>query len=253
MAYYTMVKKGYISEVFGSFQGEGPYVGERHVFVRFCGCNLDCSYCDTRYALERPPFARVECGPGGQAASLPNPLTVHDVVRAVMSQEVVPGFNSAVSVTGGEPLLQAGFLRDLLAGLDGRFRVLLETNGTLAGAFMKVRDKVDVVSMDIKLPSASGTGSLWRKHACFLDACAGMEVVVKAVVSPDTPVGEVERAARLVAERAEGSLFVIQPVSVGGVSMHDMGVRFEDYYMAAKAFVKRVRVIPQMHGCLGVK
>ena len=38
-----------IKEIFSSIQGEGPYVGEKHVFVRFCKCNLACKYCDTDF------------------------------------------------------------------------------------------------------------------------------------------------------------------------------------------------------------
>ena len=38
-----------ISEIFDSIQGEGPYVGCRQIFIRFCGCNILCDYCDTEF------------------------------------------------------------------------------------------------------------------------------------------------------------------------------------------------------------
>ena len=44
-------KKVKIREIFKSIQGEGPHVGEQQVFVRFCGCNLKCRYCDTDFEI----------------------------------------------------------------------------------------------------------------------------------------------------------------------------------------------------------
>ena len=44
-----MEKTAYISEIFSSIQGEGLYIGERQLFIRFCGCNLKCDFCDTDY------------------------------------------------------------------------------------------------------------------------------------------------------------------------------------------------------------
>ncbi len=237
--------EGYIYEVFGSFQGEGPRLGERHAFVRFCLCNLRCAYCDTRYARTRRPRARLYGG--GAAISVPNPVSVGAVAEAVLAQEAPPGF-SALSLTGGEPLMQPEFLGALLRGFSGRFKVLLETNGTLPDAFMEVAGLIDIVSMDIKLPSAAGLGPMWDAHAAFLAACAGKELVVKTVFSPSTPLDEVASAARLVADNAPDALFVLQPVSpVRG------GGRLIEYYAEARRFLDSVRVIPQVHRITGVK
>ena len=39
-----------IKEIFESIQGEGPYVGYKQLFIRFCNCNLKCNYCDTEFS-----------------------------------------------------------------------------------------------------------------------------------------------------------------------------------------------------------
>ena len=41
-----------IREIFESIQGEGPYIGYKQLFVRFCGCNLHCGYCDTEFDIK---------------------------------------------------------------------------------------------------------------------------------------------------------------------------------------------------------
>ena len=41
--------KAKIKEIFASIQGEGPYVGVKQLFIRFCACNLNCDYCDTPF------------------------------------------------------------------------------------------------------------------------------------------------------------------------------------------------------------
>ena len=38
-----------INEIFSSIQGEGLYIGSKQLFIRFCGCNLKCNYCDTNH------------------------------------------------------------------------------------------------------------------------------------------------------------------------------------------------------------
>ena len=48
-----------ILEIFSSIKGEGPYVGERQIFIRLKDCNLDCIYCDVDKA-KRPLKVKFE-------------------------------------------------------------------------------------------------------------------------------------------------------------------------------------------------
>ena len=47
-----MTDKIKIKEIFDSIQGEGPYVGEKQLFVRTTKCNLNCKYCDTDFLCD---------------------------------------------------------------------------------------------------------------------------------------------------------------------------------------------------------
>ena len=107
--------KTYFSEIFSSVQGEGPYVGERHLFVRFCGCHRDCIFCDTN--TERTDTVLVEADSGsGSFEQIRNPLTVEQVIELIHKVDRKKT-NKRISFTGGAPLLQAAFLRELLEAL----------------------------------------------------------------------------------------------------------------------------------------
>jgi 7-carboxy-7-deazaguanine synthase len=245
--------KGYVHEVFGSFQGEGPYVGERHVFVRLCCCNLDCAYCDSRESKLKLPGAFIEKDGVPGAVTVANPMTAQAVVDAVLGQEKEPGFNSALCITGGEPLEQPEFLKAILEALGGRMKVMLETNGTLPGALLEVKPLLDIVSMDIKLPSVTGMRGLWEEHRSFLNAAKGKEIIVKAVISRETPDIEVAQAARLIADTAPDSLLVLQPLTNPDGVVEIPSERLLSLFTIARGIVGKVRVIPQVHRMMGVK
>lgn len=131
-----------VAEIFSSIQGESHWAGYPCTFVRLAGCNLECSYCDTRYARE-----------GG------TPMTVADVAEAVAREGL-----ATVEVTGGEPLLQPAALL-LLGELARSRRVLLETNGSLP--LDGVPAQVCVV-MDLKAPgSGMAAFNRWENLAAL--------------------------------------------------------------------------------------
>ncbi len=227
-------------------------MGERHIFVRLSGCSLGCEYCDTSHSLGAADLAYIEEGAGKPSSPLKNPLSSRTVIDAVLAQEIFPGFNSKLSITGGEPLEQPEFLLGLLEELEGRFEVLLETNGILAEALTETVDLIDIISMDFKIPSTAGKGELWERHSDFLDAAKGKELIAKVVVSSGTPAEEVETAAKILAKSAPDALLVIQPVVLAARSGPSPEMLFE-FYSFARQVLKNVRVIPQVHKILGVR
>ena len=134
--------KAPITEIFCSVQGEGPYVGNRQVFLRFAGCNLNCPYCDTN--VKTSEACKYEETPGsGIFKYVQNFLTPDQV-----GDLVDPFMNIlSMSLTGGEPLLYADFITEL----DVVFPLYLESNMTLPDQARKVKDHVAFVSGDVKL------------------------------------------------------------------------------------------------------
>ena len=90
----------------------------------------------------------------------PNPEPLGTLQALIGERLFSPVRHSAVAFTGGEPLLQAGAILALAPAIRARgAAVLLETDGNLPDAFESVRGVVDVLSMDWKLPSATGEPS----------------------------------------------------------------------------------------------
>lgn len=147
-----------VTEIFYSVQGESTLVGLPTVFLRLTGCPLRCRYCDTAYAFT-----------GGET------MTQAQVLARVAALHGGEGAGRYVTVTGGEPLAQAG-TRALLAALcDRGYAVSLETSGALPLAGIDPR-VVKVV--DLKTP---GSGEAPRNRYQDL-ALLGPRDQVKIVV-----------------------------------------------------------------------
>ncbi|MEW6446772.1 MAG: 7-carboxy-7-deazaguanine synthase QueE [Bacillota bacterium] len=237
-----------LREIFSSVQGEGPYVGCRHLFIRFAGCNLSCRYCDT--PRDRPPSCRVEVRPGsGKFMAVPNPLTPEELGVLIAGMDL--GKHHAVSLTGGEPLLYPGFLKELIPLLEGTRRgIYLETNGTLPGALEALLHLVDLIAMDVKLPSATGMQPLWEEHRRFLEVARNKEVFLKAVVVKGTPLDEVVTAAEMAA--TAGATLVLQPVTAGEPERRPAPAELLRLQLQALEVARDVRVIPQVHRFCGM-
>jgi len=244
-----------IDEVFASVQGEGPWTGQRHIFVRFIGCDLRCSYCDTPEAVKEPAGGeqrpcRAQISPYTfERENLQNPIPPL-ALTGLCSRLVIRGpSRPIVSLTGGEPLLHREFLQEWLPEMRNSFRIYLETNGIHHEAMKEMNRLVDIVSMDMKLPSATGQKARWEEHRTFLTAAAGPALFVKVVVTRTTAADDIIAAARLLAEHDRRLAFIIQPAGGGDApDLKDL-IRFQH---SALEVLEDVRVLTQVHRMLGM-
>jgi 7-carboxy-7-deazaguanine synthase len=251
------MKDARVYEIFASIQGEGLWIGQRQIFVRFQGCDIHCCYCDTPAArsLELSAVDRQDCivqvrlEPDDEKQQVCNPISAHNL-SALCARLIIPGPSRQVlSLTGGEPLLQSDFLAWWLPLVKRSYLIYLETNGIHDQAMKTVYDLVDVVSMDFKLPSSTGLHPFWKEHEKFLAACDGKELFVKAVVTRDTIKEDIQKSARLIASINASIPLVLQPA--GGVFAPAADMLIEQQNEALQV-IADVRVIPQAHKILGV-
>ena len=125
-----------ISEIYASIQGESTFAGLPCAFVRTIGCNLRCSWCDTRHAFY-----------GGVRVS-----------RGAVRDRALAFKTPLVELTGGEPLLQPAAVPLMSELCDAGRAVLLETSGEadISGVDPRVH-KI----MDVKCP---GSGQCHRNR-----------------------------------------------------------------------------------------
>lgn len=203
-----------ITEIFSSIQGEGPYTGKEMTFVRFAGCSLACRWCDTEAARNVGPAYRVETPPKSkQFVNYTNPVTIEK-----LNEQLAYFSDQTISVTGGEPLEQVEFLKSWLVTLPEEKKVLLETNGVFPKELDLIAKHVNIISMDIKLPSSTGAKPCWKEHALFISNAlkSGKEFYIKIVVTQDTTNKDIQEAIKLVSSANKYIPVILQPVSETG-------------------------------------
>lgn len=218
-----------IKEIFASIQGEGPYIGYKQVFIRFCNCNLKCNYCDTE-------FDSNECL---------NDFLPSELVEYLKSFE---NYHS-ISLTGGEPLLSVDFLKDFLPLIPGK-KIYLETNATLSDHLKEIIDFVDIIAADIKLESATGIKDTYKLHDKFFEVAKQKECFAKVVFNNSITDEEILVACELA--NKYNLLLVLQPAMI------------EDKMSVSSEFCEEVLdkflshhantcLIPQVHKFLNVR
>ncbi|WP_183354272.1 7-carboxy-7-deazaguanine synthase QueE [Geomonas silvestris] len=241
-------------ECFSSIQGEGMQVGLRQVFLRFAGCNLNCSFCDTPGMSEVPAECILEQTPGREdLVRVANPVTCERIVELIRGwTRNWPGLHHSISITGGEPLLHGRILEQWLPELRKLLPIYLETNGTLPKALAPLLPHLDYIGMDFKLPSATGCQPLWEEHRQFLELAAQKSVYVKLVAGATTTNEEVELSCRMIAEVDRKIPLILQPMTLPEGRLAISSRRALELQEVAGVLLDEVRVIPQTHKFLGV-
>ena len=217
-----------IKEIFTSIQGEGPYIGSKQLFIRFCNCNLKCNYCDTDFA------------DGGE-------FEEYDT-EGLLEKISTFGKYSAISLTGGEPLLSTDFLKNFLPRTGKK--IYLETNATLADKLLEIKPFINVISADIKLGSATGLKNTYKFHDKFFANCNGVETFAKIVFNNKITEEEIMQCCELGTKY--GLELILQP------EMHNdkMTITSEFAECVLDKFLNKyenVRLIPQVHKFLNVR
>ncbi len=255
-----------VAEVFSSVQGEGPFVGVRQVFVRTYGCDLACRYCDTPASRAETGPCRIESPPGSGAwREVGSPLTAEAVAGLIdeldqplwRAQGGPRGVHHSVSFTGGEPLLHTGFVAELAGCCRERgLLAYLETNGQRVGDLRAVIDRIDIVAMDVKLPSSQSGCPPGRELLAtsleFLRVARTKQVFAKVIVTPDVSESEVVEVASGLASVSSDLTLVLQPVTPrGDVTASPSARAMLQLQAAAAAHLPDTRVIPQCHLLVG--
>ncbi len=131
----------HVAEKFVSINGEGRKAGQLAVFIRFKGCNLNCSYCDTLWANSN------DCP--------------YEIMTKEQILQYVQGTNiKNVTLTGGEPLIHNGAYEIIDLLCQNGFSVEIETNGSVDISQYKNMKIVPSFTLDYKLPSSGMESSM---------------------------------------------------------------------------------------------
>ena len=119
----------------------------------------------------------------------------------------------------------------------------LETNGILYQELAEVIDGLDIIAMDIKLPSSTQCRAYWQEHKQFLKIALEKDVFIKAVISSQTQKQDIEEAVDLVASISPNVMFILQP------NTYDLGngvmKKCSDFHNYSLKFLKNARIPPR--------
>ncbi|MCH2185755.1 7-carboxy-7-deazaguanine synthase QueE [Myxococcota bacterium] len=236
-------------------------MGSPTVFVRFGECDLRCRWCDTPHTWTPVDHCRFQDPHGGPDRVWKNPVSLESVLEAITELSPRPG--DFVSLTGGEPLLQAEWVTALSRAVrTNGLRAHLETHGLAVDGLSQIGSRLDVISMDWKAPADVRNAvpdrypDFAKAHREFLGLAKERadSVYVKWVLSDRSTDSDLEEVCRAIEDVAPETPLILQPVTpAGGVrSQLDASVAL-NWLRLARDRLRDVRMIPQTHPLIGVR
>ncbi len=231
--------KAPIIEIFSSFQGEGLLIGQRQIFVRFAGCNLNCNYCDTNDSKSE------------KSGKLMTPEMVTEEINKILTPDC-----KAISFTGGEPSLYPDFINEVSKNFN--LSIMLETNGTLPDN-IDLLNKLDIVSLDIKLPEhfdGDFDEEIFLNEIKSLNLLRekSINVYCNVVILPSTKIKSFKEVVEKLSENISSKSnlkIIIQPSSPLGEWKNINYRLFEFSEVVGQYF--EVSTIPQIHKILDIE
>ena len=193
--------------MYPALQGEGIYIGIPMFFVRFTGCNLRCTWCDTKYAFYE-----------GEE------MEIDEIVKKIEKSGM-----KWICLTGGEPLIQKDIYKLIYRIMD-EHELLIETNGSISIEDIPTEENIHI-SLDIKTPSSKMHNRMNFENLSYL----GDGDFVKFVIMDE---GDFQYAKKIIEEYEIKREIVFQPV--WGTDIKWLISRVMDEKL-------NVRVLPQLH------
>lgn len=176
-------------EIFASIQGEGPSNGKPVAFVRLSGCNLACSWCDTPYSWHFTGDNR----PHRDGQTFDRKANQIVLPTRDVAQRIADMGQKRLVITGGEPLLQAGPLAELLEILSDMVPAMtyeVETNGT-APVPSRLDIRIDQFNVSPKLSHSGNAPELALVPERLAFYAADKRAFFKFVIAEPNDVDEV--------------------------------------------------------------
>lgn len=231
-----------------SIQGEGLLIGTRQIFIRFQGCNQKCLYCDTPRSRGLSSVCKIY----NKASERDNFDCIDPHLDISELSHIIKKFSSPwISFTGGEPLLWSTYIAEFIKQNQGKYKYMLESNGTLYDELDECLPYLDLISMDFKLESSSGINCL-DAHKKFIEKAIKIPTYIKAVISSKTNSAEIKTMLDIITSHNKDIPLILQPVTarndVQAIAI-DKVMIFQEQCLEK---LSDVRVIPQIHPFLDI-